>query len=108
MNNPQTKMKPDEAAAGLALATHISQQTMPKAPQEEQPMGEEPQTSESAPEQAEQQPEAQPTEEVLKEENQEMVKLTKDFDEFKGKIEGVIDTKFSELTKTIQDALKSE
>lgn len=117
MLNNQPK---DKSAAALAFATmlseNIAKQRNPM--QGEQPTEEMPQ---EAPTEASQTPETAPGEEIAPEtqdtppqdetpqepqENEQMTKLTKDFDEFKGKIEGVIETKFNDLTQTLKDALK--
>ena len=109
---PQEEMTPDESKAALGLGNKLMQGLMPQAEMEEgEGMEEAPQEPETAPEQAEEpQPEeiAQTEPEAPQEENQEMQKITKDFDEFKGKMEGIIDTKFNDLTKTLTDALKED
>ena len=103
---PQQNLTPDEAKAALGLGNMFLGQMMPQATEEEPT--EAPQEPETAPEQTEPtEPEetAVAEEKPPQEENQEFQKLTKDFDEFKGKIEGVIDTKFNDLTKNLKDAL---
>ena len=99
----------DRMSATLGIATRLSEGLMPQG-EPEQPT-EASQTPETAPEQEEQpQPEEtpQPQEEAPQEANPEIQQLTKDFDEFKGKIEGVIETKFNDLTKTLENALKED
>ena len=115
----QPNMSADKSAAALSFATMLSEQLMPKVQPEVEPeqAPESTQTPETAPSE-EQMPEevvveeAQATEigmmldEKFEEFKKEENSLTKDFDEFKGKIEGIIETKFNDLTKTLKDALK--
>lgn len=114
----QPNMSADKSAAALAFATMLSEQQMPQvAPEQPQetpqaPQEAAPETLETAPE-PEEAPEveevATPQEQAPIEPNkqeEQMTNLTKDFDEFKGKIEGIIETKFNDLTKTLHDALK--
>ena len=113
VNTPVNQgMTADQSAAALSFATMLSEGLLPKAPQtpEMAPGGEEtlemeetvtPEESESIDDTLE-----EPEEPVEEKENPQITQLAKEFDEFKGKIEGVIDTKFNDLTKTIRDALK--
>lgn len=92
---PQKKhapMNPNEAAAALSIATRISENAMRqmRPPKQEQEVQEEtPQANQEAPEP----------------ENEEIKMLQKDLAEMKGNLEGVINTKFDELKKTITDAI---
>lgn len=96
-NNTPPKMSANNAAAALALATHISQPQVPQAPQD----------ASVSPEIAPGQPVEQETPTTQEpQENEQITQLTRDFDEFRGKIEGVIDSKFNELTQTLKNALK--
>ena len=112
----QQNMSADKSAAALSFATMLSEQLMPKV----QP---EPEQAEEAPIEAPQTPETAPNEEQIPEveepveaqateigmmldEKFEENSLAKDFDEFKGKIEGIIETKFNDLTKALKDVLK--
>ena len=109
VQSQQPNLNPDEAKAALGLGNMFLEGLMPQA-EEEEPQ-EAPQELQDAPGEAEpQEPEEtpEPEKEMPPEENQEIQKLTKDFDEFKGKIEGIIDTKFNDLTKTIKDAISSD
>lgn len=106
-------MHPDEAAASLAFGNKLSEGLLGQAPQGQQPQApqEAPQTPESAPGATKAPQEAQtpsPQEQAPQEaqENEQLAALTKDVAELKGNIEGVINSKFDALTKTITDALK--
>ncbi len=111
-NHDNNQLTHQEAKASLGMATFLQDQLMPKGMEQgaEQPQ-EAPQQPEMAPQQ-EQSPQPQetapPEEQAPTEPNNEVQDLTKNFDEFKGKIEGIIETKFNDLTKTLKDALKDE
>lgn len=75
----QQKMNPDAVAASLALATHISQQSMPKAPQEAPQESQEPmQEGQETPGQAEPQDDSAAKIAELESKITEMEKSTKD------------------------------
>ena len=112
--NQQPEMSADRSAAALAFATMLSEQQMPKvAPEQPQEAPTSPQEAPVAPENAPveeiaPEPVEEPVEEPKEEpeENKEIENLTNDFNEFKGKIEGIIETKFNDLTKALKDAIR--
>ena len=102
----QVQQEADDAKASLGVANSLLEQIMPK---QEATGEEQSEIAPESPEMAPEQTEPQPVEETIEEPKEEKQELTtKDLDEFKGDIEGVIDTKFKELTKTLENALESE
>jgi len=108
----QTNKDADRSAAALSFATMLSEGLMPKVAPEAQPEEVQEQPTESP-----QTPEIVPGEEIVSEieetplepePNKEIENLTKNFDEFKGEVKGIIESKFDDLTKTLKDALKDD
>lgn len=105
-------LTPDEAAAALSFATNLQERfteeeaMMAGVRGEEAPEGEEmPQEEVETEEVIEEPVEEEITEpKEIKEEPQK--DLSKDFDEFKGEVKGIIETEIGNLTQTIKDALK--
>jgi hypothetical protein len=125
----EKELDPNEAAASLAFATHLQDgMQMAEAPQmkgemsEEQPM-EAPEGQEMPPQSVEteevveepmpeeENPEENKAEDGKEEPNEESKKIddiSKNFDEFKGEVKGMIETKLGDLTDTIKNALKGD
>lgn len=93
------KMNPDETAATLAFATHLSQQTMPKAP---------PQAPQGATGDQNEQDESNIQDEI-KANSKEMEKMmdTK-LNDFKKEIMGTIKDEIGGIKDIIQEALKED
>lgn len=111
--NQEQLLTGDESAAALSFATMLSQEQMPKAEVE---MPEESEEAPAAPAEEvalEEEPAADIMEEEVVEEPVEegpdkIDELSSKFDEFKGEVKGMIETKLGDLTNTIKDAIKEE
>ena len=105
MQNSQDPMQltPEDAKASLGISNMLIKQMMTQQAQEqgqmpqEQPMNPQ-QTQESAPQQEEPQ---EPDKEAVEPEKD----LTREFDEFKGEIKGMIETELGGIREMIKDAL---
>lgn len=103
----------NDIAASLAFATHLNDGIqMAQAPQQEAPVEqempqEEAQNMEELQDTTETENEAEsPKEEKTDTEENKIDDLSKNFDEFKGEVKGMIESKLGDLTQTIKDALK--
>lgn len=99
----QHKPSPNEAAAGLALATHISQSLSPKAPMQAQDA---PQTPQDAPGQAEPQQEAQTPDNSQN--DAKFVEMEGKMDQMKSEIEAMVHKEVSSVKDIIIEALNKE
>lgn len=98
----QPQISSKDLASNLGFATHLLEQQIPKddpqAPQQEQSQ---------EPTQTPEQPQAETSKEPTPAEpNPEIQQLTKDMAELGGKMEGMINSKFDELTKKLQEVIK--
>lgn len=112
MNNTTPKdnmqgLNPDQIMSSLAFATHIHEQSLPKDMPSQEAPPEAPQAPQDAVEPTTEDMAQKGQEEPQKEEKtgKEIEDLAKGFEEFKGEVKGIIDTKFDGLTQTIKDAL---
>lgn len=108
--NSQEELSADEAKASLGVSTSLMEQMLAMQSQEQgqemeqegQEMGQEEQEApQEEPEETGEDMEG--PDDPIEEETET---LTKGFEEFKGEVKGIIETKIDDLTKTIKDALK--